>query len=160
VVDTAPGVLRLAGPRVRVEVSGATGPVFLGIARAAEVESYLADVRRTQVVGLRDGETLITRGSGAKESLPDPAVADLWTARATGTGAAALAWTDQPGEWRLVAAADGRSVAPSELRFTWTGGKFSNPAPALISLGVLLLVAGVVGLVLLWVRAREEAELL
>ena len=45
VVDTAPGVLRLAGPPVRVEVSGATGPVFLGIARAAEAESYLADVR-------------------------------------------------------------------------------------------------------------------
>ena len=36
---------------------------------------------------------------------------------ATGTGAAGLSWTDQR-EWRLVAAADGKSVVPSQLRFT------------------------------------------
>jgi len=160
VVEAVPGMLRLAGPRATVVATGtdADAPVFLGIGRAADVEEYLGTVAATQVVGLREDQ-LITRSRDGDASLPDPAVADIWITKATGKGTATLSWTDQPGEWRLVSATDGKLAAPESVAFTWSGEKRVSGAPAVISLGVLFVVAGLVSLALLWVKAREEAEL-
>lgn len=159
VVEAVPGMLALMAPRVEVEAEG-TSKVFLGIGRAADVDAYLANVSRTQLVGLRGEATLVTRARKGEASLPDPAEADLWVAKATGTGSARLSWADRPGRWRLVASTDGKAPAPSRLTLRWTDVRRATGAPALISLGVVGLVAGVVILALLWVRAREEEELL
>jgi hypothetical protein len=148
VVETAPGALDLDGPSVRVEATAASGdqPVFIGVGRARDVEAYLAQAARAQVTGIQDGR-LAVAVRGGEASLPDPAGVDVWAVSAAGRGTAALVWPDAPGQWRVVATTDG-TRAPQQVTFTWTRAPKASPAPALIAVGLLLLVVGLVALVL------------
>jgi hypothetical protein len=156
VVSTAVGLLDLAGPRARVEArTDETGrPVFLGIGRAADVEAYLKDVPRTEVTGHDRAGGLLGRNVGSGRAAPDPAAVDVWVVSVRRPGAAAVSWPATPGQWRLVAATDGASPAPSTVSVTWSGRRTPSSAPVLIALGVMLLVAGAIILVMLRGRAR------
>jgi hypothetical protein len=154
VVDTATGVLDLDGPQVRIQATAASGgPVFLGIARADDVTAYLADVSRTEITRVGDDGALTTVRAGTQTSLPDPSGADIWVLARSGTGTASLTWPDAAGPWRLVVAGSGSGSAPAQITLDWTRSHRSNSAPAVITVGTLLLVGGLVGLLAL--RARR-----
>jgi hypothetical protein len=154
VVDTATGTLDFDGPQVRIQATAASGgPVFLGIARADDVTAYLADVSRTEITRVGDDGALTTVRAGTQASLPDPSGVDIWVLARSGTGTASLTWPDAAGPWRLVVAGSGSGSAPAQITLDWTRGQRSNSAPAVITVGTLLLVGGLVGLLAL--RARR-----
>jgi hypothetical protein len=158
VVDTATGVLDLDGPRVQVRATALSGgPVFIGIARADDVRAYLADVSRTEITRVGDDGRLTTVRAGTQRSLPNPSEADIWVASSVGAGTSSLVWPDTPGPWRLVVAGDGTTAAPQQISLVWSREQRSNPASAVIAVGALLLVGGLVGLLLVRGR-RQDAE--
>jgi hypothetical protein len=160
VITTAVGVLGLDGPRVQVDVTdGSRRPVFIGIGRAADVDAYLAKASRLEVIGHSDDGRLLTRRIGSEPTLPNPADVDVWLTSVRAQGAANLAWPDAPGQWRLVVATDGSVRAPSNLTLTWSGRDVHSAAPALIAIGLVLLVLGLITLVMLATRSRLDPDL-
>jgi hypothetical protein len=154
VVVSAPGLLGLGGSRVRIDASAAgSHPVFVGIGRAADVQAYLGGVARVEATGLDDRGGLLVERHGGQATLPDPNGVDVWVASARAPRAASLIWPDQPGSWRLVVATDGTAPAPA-LVLSWhrTGG--GSAAPALIAVGLMLLVGGLVSLAVQVAKAR------
>jgi hypothetical protein len=150
VVDTATGVLDLDGPQVQIQATASSGgPVFVGIARADDVTAYLADVSRTEITRVGDDGSLTTVRAGTRSSLPDPSGVDIWVAARSGTGTASLTWPDTAGPWRLIVAGNGSASAPPQITLNWTRSHRSNSAPAVITVGALLLVGGLVGLLAL-----------
>jgi hypothetical protein len=154
------GVLSLSGPRLQIQVSGiGSDPVFVGIGRAADVDAYLGDAAADRIVGLnKDKGRLITRSQGSDTAaVLDPASADVWSVSALGQGSATLTWPEPAsGQWRLVISTDGARVAPRNVTLTWSGTQPSNPAPAWIAVGVVLLVAGVIVSMMLRARSRDR----
>jgi len=159
VVTTVPGMLTLNGTRVRVQADAANGssPVFLGVARTVDAQAYLGQVARQEVTGTDSGGlTSVRRGS--EPSLPDPAGVDIWAVSVRGQGSAALTWPGEPGSWRLVVATDGRAPAPRSLSLTWNHPPGGSAAPALIAVGLLLIVGGLVTLVVQWSRRSAQRD--
>jgi len=159
VITTAVGLLGLEGPRVQVDATdGSRRPVFIGIGRATDVDAYLAQVSRLEVTGQDGDGGLLTKQIGSQPSLPDPAGVDVWVTSVRGSGTANLAWPDAPGQWRLVVATDGTAKAPDDLRLTWSGREVHSAAPALIAIGLVLLVVGLITVVMLGSRARLDGD--
>ncbi len=158
-VVTAPGALGLDGPSVRVEAFAARAaqPVFLGVARTADLDAWLAETPRQVLVGIDAADRAVTEKAGGSGTPGDPAASDIWVASVAGEGSAGLTWPEQDGSWSLVALADG-TAAPQVVTFTWPLDPPTSLAPGVVALGVLLLVAGVVALAMLVVRDREEAQ--
>ena len=155
VVTTAVGLLGLDGPRAEVVArDSARRPVFVGIGRAADVDAYLAGVSRAEVTGQDGNGGLVAKKEGSDRSLPDPAGADVWVVSQRGTGQAALVWPDAPGQWRVVVATDGSAPAPDSVAVTWSGRDVSTGAPALIAIGLVLVVAGLITAAMLRSRSR------
>ncbi|MFN0283373.1 MAG: hypothetical protein ACKVZ6_15540 [Kineosporiaceae bacterium] len=155
-VTTSADVLDAGASRVglRASATSADRTVFIGVARADDVEAWLGDLGRVEVLGSggdgRDGTEGvldIARRDGAMRA-PDPADADIWVASASGQGAAQLAWRPADGRWRaVVAGADAGDLERVDVTWTRTAG--TSSAPAFIAVGLLLLVAGAVTLVVL-----------
>ncbi|MGY1679946.1 DUF4389 domain-containing protein [Geodermatophilus sp. SYSU D01176] len=124
---------------VRVEVTAAepATEVFLGVARASDVDRYLAGVGHGRVdeLGPDGGPGTATeiRG-GAPASLPGDE--DFWIARAQGTGTQTLQWTPSDGDWTVVVMrADGAAGLDVDARAGVT-------VPALTWIWIGLLVTG------------------
>jgi hypothetical protein len=158
VVTTQIGLLDLEGPRVRVQAVADGKPVFLGIGRAKDVEAYLDKVSRLEVVGHDAQGGLVTEQVTGEKSVPDPAGVDVWTVSTRTQNSASVVWPDTPGQWRLVAATDGESGGPTSVDVTWTAERRSSSAPALIAVGILLLVGGGVTLAMLVSRAGLDRQ--
>jgi hypothetical protein len=155
VVTTAVGLLALDGPRAEIVARDASRrPVFVGIGRAADVDAYLAGVSRVEVTGHDGNGALLTTARGKDRALPDPASADVWVVSQRATGEAAVAWPDTPGQWRVVVATDGTGKAPDSIGVTWSGRDVSTGAPALVAVGLVLVVGGLITVVMLASRAR------
>jgi hypothetical protein len=124
---------------VRVRTTSVT-PTFVGIGRAADVNAYLAGVRREVGAGF-DGHRSDFQVSGAHAPAEPPIVQGFWAARAVGAGTEVLTWHPKKGTWRVVLmnADASRSVDASVS----VGAKF----PHLLWLG--LGAAAVGGLLLL-----------
>jgi uncharacterized protein DUF4389 len=75
-------------------------PVFVGIAREADVARYLGDVERDVVSDLED-EPRYEREDGGAPSGP-PGDQTFWAAKASGTGEQTLEWDPEDGDWQLV----------------------------------------------------------
>ena len=71
--------------RIRVTPSGATTPVFVGLARATEVERYLSGVGYVTAHAAPGYRVTYTQHGGQAPATP-PARAIPWTVQATGTG--------------------------------------------------------------------------
>jgi hypothetical protein len=157
VVDTSAEALALDGPSVHVDVRGSdpAKPVFVGVAREGDVAAYLGGAARTEITGV-NGDDAVTSRAGTETSLPEPTGVDIWALSSTGSGSAGLTWPRTPGRWRLVAAADG-ATPPAQVTITWQRERGASPVPALLAVGVLLLVLGAVGLRVLGRRADSPA---
>jgi hypothetical protein len=159
-VETMPGVLSVLGSQVTIEATAATpeAPVFVGIGRTGDVETFLGPSLRTQVTGVAGEARLIGHERIGEPILPDPAGADVWAVSTRAQGRVRLVWRDQPGQWSMVVAGTGQGGGPGSVTLSWPREK-GAAAPALIALGVLLMVSGLVGAALLWAHDREEEGL-
>lgn len=157
-VVSAPGVLELSGPTADVRVTGPAGTeVFLAVARADDVDSWLdgaGTTRVTGVAGAPDEARLVTADEGSGAAV-DPRGSDVWLASATGDGTAQLVWDttaddalDGAGGVVLLAATDGDSPAPPDLSISWAaeGAAAEHPSGVpLVVAGCVLAVLGAVG---------------
>jgi len=128
---------RLLGD-VKVTATGDRTPVFVGIARSADVTRYLGGVGHATVTDLADSPAYRTTGGGAPATLP--ADAGIWVAQATGTGTQHLVWPARAGHWTLVVMnADGSAGVTTEAAAGAT-------VPALGWIWPTMLIAAGVGL--------------
>jgi len=130
---------------VRIE-SQADHPVFVGIARTADVASYLGSVRHETARNF--DHRFHTVGSGAPAAAPGDH--SFWVASAEGSGSQALTWDVRDGNWRAVVMnADGSRNVDASLSI---GAELPNliwiaigPLAAgglVLGLAVLLVVLG------------------
>ena len=89
--------------RIRIRVRGER-PIFVGIARAADIESYLGNVSYTRVAGVVDWHPLHAdyvkhRGAGRPDR---PEEKRFWVASAGGSGSQFLNWILKRGKWSVV----------------------------------------------------------
>jgi len=109
-------------------------PVFVGIARAADVAEYLDGVEHAVVTEIGEEPEYSERPGGAPEG--GPADQTFWAASATGSGEQTLDWDPEDGSWNVVVMnADGSRGVAAELSI---GGELDP----LIWIGVGLLVGG------------------
>jgi hypothetical protein len=142
--------------RVRVTSADPQKPVFVGIARAAAADTYLARVQHDTVTGRSGDGFQYEQHAGAAPATP-PTRARIWTAQTTGTGVQTLEWPLREGRWTLVVMnadgsanltvrADAGATVPA---LTWT-------AVALLIIGaVLLAIAVILVAVPIWHASRE-----
>ena len=109
-------------------------PVFVGIAREADVAEYLDGVEQAVVTEIGREPDYSERQGGAPEG--PPADQAFWVASATGAGEQTLEWEPEDGSWNAVVMnADGSRGVAADLSI----GVELDP---LIWIGVALLVAG------------------
>jgi hypothetical protein len=109
-------------------------PVFVGIAREADVAEYLDGVEHAVVTEIGEEPEYSERQGGAPEGRP--ADQTFWAASATGAGEQTLEWEPEDGSWNVVVMnADGSRGVAAELSI---GGELDP----LIWIGVGLLVSG------------------
>ena len=148
---------------VRLRAESADGSVFLGIAPMADIDSYLANVERTEIRNVRytpfEVEYRDITGSRAPDA---PEQQDFWAASASGPGVQQLEWSIKSGEWGVVVMnADGSPSVTAQLSAGVRSDLIAPIATALSLTGVVLLLLGipmlVVGAVLLG-RATSRAH--
>ncbi len=140
---------------VRVQARSASGePIFVGVARSAEVEDYLRGVARATVtdIDVRPLTTELREVPGRRAAAP-PAAQRIWRASVTGSGERTLDWDVEDGEWSIVVMnADGSPGVRADVR-----GGLRIPSLAPIGWGLLaggtLLGAGALALLVLGLRA-------
>jgi hypothetical protein len=134
--------------------SDSSKPVFLGIARAADVDRYLGRVRRATVTDLTAHRNqYVVLGTGAPSA--PPGEQSFWAAQTTGSGSQSLTWDVQDGTWRVVVMnVDASSGVNADLR---VGAELPN----LVWFGIGLIVVGgvilAVGIFLIYLGAREHS---
>jgi hypothetical protein len=140
--------------RIRVTPTNTTAPIFVGIARSADVDRYLAGVSHTVITGYWDNNTEFV-GGGQPES--DPATQGFWAASASGLGNQTLVWDPEDGTWTAVVMNADGGAGLSDVR-TDLGGKI--PALPWITLGLFItgavFTAGAVLLIVVAVRRRPQ----
>ena len=139
---------------VRVRAAS-TRPIFVGIARSADVDRYLTGVQHEEARDLADigARTDYVMRPGGRAPAP-PAAQSFWVVSARGAGEQALTWKVRDGSWRLVVMNAGG--APRVAADVSVGARL----PHLLAYGfgllggaVVLLAAGA-GLVYLGARGR------
>ena len=150
---------------VRLTAS-ADGPVFLGIAETADVESYLADTPYSTLVDFEsdggwdggwDGTPVFREHAGTGTPSADPETLDIWAAQTSGTGEQVLTWAPADGDWTVVlmnsdatAGVEADMAAGAELPVLgWVG-------PVLLAIGGTLLVIGIVLVAASLLGGRKE----
>jgi hypothetical protein len=125
----APGLMGKV--RIRVTPTNESTRLFVGIARSADVDRYLAGVNHT-VISEFWGERVEHVGGGPARSAPG--AQHFWVASSTGSGRQTVVWKPADGDWTVVVMnADGRRAVDIGADL---GVRF--PALPWIALGVLV----------------------
>ena len=117
---------RLGRLRIAVTSTDAAKPLFVGIARTKDVNTYLARVEHDELRDIKFDPFKIDYrrlGAGAPEALP--ATQSIWRAHAIGSGTQTISWPIEKGHWSAVVMnADGsRSVrVDAQLALHVAGG--------------------------------------
>jgi len=140
---------------VRVRASAPDGrPVFVGIAREADLDRYFTQVAHEEITDVEGGpftyDSLRRDGTAAPGV---PAAARFWIASASGGGTQALTWEPEGGRWAVVVMnASGSRAVTADVSVAAKSG-------VVLPLGLVLLGLGVVGLAgsaaLIWLAVRE-----
>ena len=129
---------------VRLDVSGDKG-VFVGIARKATVDAYLAKVAHAEATALDFDPVKVTYATHAGSAHPGrPGDQPFWEAASTGTGS--LDWKLRPGKWSVVVMnTDGSSNVSAAIAvgvkvpgLLWTGIGVAAFGSALLAGAVLM----------------------
>jgi hypothetical protein len=141
---------RLIG-KVRLEATTSEKPVFVGIARTATVDAYLAGASYATAKDLDldpFGVTYVTH-SGTR-GLERPASRTFWAASAVGSGVTDLTWTPRSGSWSVVVMnADGSPGVSADVSagvkapwLLWAGIGIALAGGILLAVAGLMLVRG------------------
>ena len=151
--DTKGFASAVGTPSLSLSANGASGhDVFIGIGPAAAVENYLAGAPIARVKDLEiDPFRLKTvRREGSQQPAP-PTAQKFWTVQASGTDPQ-LRWNINDGSYRLVVM--NADASPGVA----IDGRFALRIPHLFSIGIGILVGGIVvatiGLILLMLGLR------
>jgi hypothetical protein len=130
--------------KARLEIGSAGKPVFVGIARKRDVDTYLAGVSHTLATDLDPRPFHVTYVARPGTAAPGrPADQRFWAATASGTGPQSLTWKIRSGKWSIVLMnADGSPGVTADI-----GVGVDAPALLWVSigaagLGALLLALG------------------
>ena len=119
---------------VRIRTRAAQ-PVFVGIGRAAAVDSYLAGVRHEVATRFDAQQSDFRLHEGDARPVP-PTAKTFWAAKAVGTGTQTVSWSPKNGDWRIVVMKpNGSAGIHAELAI---GARF----PHLLGIGIGALGAG------------------
>ena len=89
---------------VRLDAEATAGePVFVGIARRADVERYLQGVGHTTLLGLREDQPRYRQHEGTRPA-SRPGTRPFWVASSQGTGTQSIEWAPRDGHWMAVVA--------------------------------------------------------
>jgi hypothetical protein len=124
--------------RLRV-TSTSEQPVFVGIARTAQVDGYLGGLAHDRIVELDDGfAPVYERVDGDLAAAAPPTGEEIWVASATGTGEQELTWEAEGGRWTAVVMnADGTPGLAVDVNVGVDPG-------FVVPLAITLLVAGAI----------------
>jgi hypothetical protein len=129
------GLARGVLGKVRI-TSDSSRPVFVGIARAADVEAYLGNVNRAVLSDSYEPRDATDEGAGTPAT--PPAERSFWAASVSGAGQRTLDWKLRDGHWVAVLMnANGTRGVTAHLRI---GAEFPNAG----WIGAGVLVAGLV----------------
>jgi len=93
---------RLGTVRVTAD-GGASHPVFVGVGRQADVDSYLRDVEQDAVTDLEVDPFSVTYSRRPGTATPAaPTTQTFWAAKASGSGRQTVTWPVQKGAWAVV----------------------------------------------------------
>ena len=122
--------------QVRVRATSPTGePLFVGIAREADADRFLAGIAHSEVTSVDPAEYRNRSGDGRPGR---PGAAGLWAAAASGAGTQVLDWDPADGRWAVVVMnADGSASVAA-------GVSVGAEIDMLIWVAVALLVGGLV----------------
>ena len=152
--DWLPVETSIGDARVQVTADDG-GAVFVGVARAADVNAYLHGVSRTHVdaLGFDSPAGHGDQFPGGAPSGP-PADQDFWIAQSSGSGVQRVTWPATEGDWMFVIMnADGSAGIDVDARI---GAEF--PALGTVAWAVLIIGAGVTVIGVLLVRPGGRAE--
>ncbi len=142
--------------RLRVDGAGTTDDVFVGIARTADVEAYLADAPYAEVFDVDHHRPVYRRVTGDAAVEP-PAAQTFWTVSRAGTGEQQLDWEARGGSWSIVVMnADGSPDVAADVELGVRSDAVTPIAITLIVTGGLLAI-GSVTLIVLGVRGRRRS---
>lgn len=141
------GLARGVLGKVRI-TSDSVRPVFVGIARAADVASYLGSVNRAVLSDSYKSRDATERGAGAPAT--PPAGQSFWAASVSGAGQRTLNWKLRYGHWVAVLMnADGSRGVANHMRIGaefpglgWIGAGALAAGLALLAGGGLFLKRG------------------
>lgn len=155
--DASPWVLEWLDLDLRLRVEGArsTDDVFVGIARSADVEDYLADASYSEVVELDNGRARY-RDLAGSESIAPPTDQDFWTVSAAGGGEQEIEWEARGGRWSVVVMnADGTADVAADVEIGAKSGAVTPVAVTLLVIGGIVSAAAIV-LIVVGARGRKE----
>ncbi len=143
--------------RVRISASsGDNRPLFVGVAKRADVDRYLAGVARSTVEDVNFDPFGVTYSSSGGGAVPArPAAQTFWAASKVGTGTQTVSWRIRDGNWRVVVMnADG---SPRVVADAKAGASIRGALAIVISLlGVGLGLAAVAGMLILRAARRRR----
>ena len=141
--------------RLRVEGAGPTDEVFVGIARSADVEDYLADAAYSEVVEL-DDRVARYRDLAGSESIAPPTDQDFWTVSSAGDGEQEIEWEARGGRWSVVVMnPDGAAEVAADVEIGAKSGAVTPIAVMLLVTGGIVSAAAIV-LIVIGARGRKE----
>jgi hypothetical protein len=131
-------------------------PIFIGVARQADVDIYLDGVAHDRITRFDDEFPAYQRTPGSDEI--DPPVDQLfWVESATGTGQQELVWEATGGRWAAVVMnADGSADVAATLTIGARSDIVLPLALVLLGLGLALTTAAVVLIIVGASGARRE----
>lgn len=135
--------------QIRLRAQG-DRPVFLGIARQADIDRYLAGVHHTEVTNVRYSPFNADYRDIAGTRTPDaPARQSFWVASAAGSGGQEVTWTIQPGDWAVVLMnEDGSAGVSARVQAGFRSDLLAPIGLGILAGGIVLLLVGIPLLVL------------
>ncbi len=142
---TSGWLLDLVDLDVRLRARCAPDPcdLFVGIARAVDVEAYLDGVARSEVDAFVDGGPVVTEIDGASTAAP-PADQAIWVVSSSGSGELDVEWEAAAGDWiAVVMPTDATAGFSADVNAGVKSGLIVPFAIAGLVLGLLVFGAGV-----------------
>ncbi len=126
-----------ADVRLRV-TSSSPDPIFVGVAREADLDSYLSGIAHDEIDRV-DQLQAIYRSRNGTDSVAPPAQEDFWETSASGPGTQVLDWEARPGFWAVALMnADGSPGVSADVNIGIRSSAFLPVAGTLLAIGAIL----------------------
>jgi hypothetical protein len=125
---------------IRVAANGTPAkPIFIGVARTAQVDTYLRGVAQDEIGDFDIDPFSVSYDRHPGTAAPAaPAGQSLWAARATGSGRQTLTWRVREGNWAVVVMnADGSQGVQTDVSVGAKAGVLVWVGAGLLALGAL-----------------------